>query len=106
LILLFFVSYAGTVNHFSGKTSLTASQIDESDYSANSLQYPHTELEISQHSVVVNSIGRSQSFSGCINAAIATDFDESSFLPQVKEDLFNFSFKNYLSHIYPSHNFW
>jgi hypothetical protein len=103
---LFILSVICFLLSFAGDHQPATAAAEQDRYSFSSLQYPHTELEIAHNNISVHSNCRQQAFplfadrASLVlhkdNAKGKFDFDIASFL----------SHKRYLSHIYPSHNFW
>ncbi len=105
-ILLVFIS-AG--NAPAKETNNAASQLGKANHHSDfNFTYPHTELKIQsrQSLTATNRNHRFQSFSGYITPEAYLRGDYSDCSLQNKDYEAGIYFKKYLSHIYPSHNFW
>jgi hypothetical protein len=105
-LFCFLAAVAGTGNCNARKTFSSISSIEGNLYSPLSVSYPHTELEVNSHSASINSIGRQQSLQSFTPTAEFPDCYFPFSILYIKENASNLSFKQYLFHIYPSHNFW
>ena len=68
--------------------------------------YPHSEFEPNRHTVSVNSGFRQQTLPGFIESAEPADRPFYKGCLPNKKNTSHISSKQYLFHIYPSHNFW
>jgi len=105
--VLFYFLPAIAGNYYSSTSKPPVSSVSTNNlYTVVAPSYPHTEFEVNDHAGSVFSVLRhqnQQSFSGG-GAPVATVFDHQNLLKN--ETSSNISFKLYLVHIYPSHNFW
>jgi hypothetical protein len=97
------LAFAGTGNQNSRQTVFTAAVNECNHPSVNPPGSPVAELEISRH-ITVN--GGNQNFQTSISHAVIAVIGPHSYLGKNNGQAHNISLKKYLSHIYPSHNFW
>jgi hypothetical protein len=103
VLICFWFSFAAAADH---KTVVASDDIEWNQFSVASLGYPHTDLEIVHHITRVNSTVRQQSLPGFIGA-VEPIFPVELCSTTGNNDLSSTcASKQYLSHIYPSHNFW
>jgi len=105
IIVYFLLVVAGTGNSGTQKLVLGHQDVN-SLYTIAEANYPHTELEVNHQSVSVNSSSRHQVPQ---NFVAATENVHHSFPIELGWDnkrFPNISAKQYLDHIYPTHNFW
>lgn len=109
---LFFISiliccceaFAGTTNSVWRKPDFL-SQREKEQYTARAVNNPNSEFEINYHVVSVSSNCRQQSgpvFAGITETA-SVFHEKLANIPELFHQVFC---KQYLAHIYPSHNFW
>jgi len=91
----------------SSAQKFTAVAVTQGDlYSALSVNYPHSEFEVNCHPISANTSSRQQNLHGFL---FFSEFTDRRFHSNLNKDIatVNHIFsKQYLDHIYPSHNFW
>jgi hypothetical protein len=102
ILLCFCKAFAG--NHTVQKAAVVSSG-EKDGYSFHAVNYPHTEYEINAHAASVYHSYRQQNLQ---NFIAADEQVQHCFHNQFAKPLEIFSpvFRQYLFHIYPSHNFW
>jgi hypothetical protein len=85
-----------------------AQSLDGIHYSVSYSNLPHTDLELSSHqnSIARNISYRNQNYFGDPGAGSYSNNDPFYYIHQEFEDQTAHEVKQYLSNIYPSHNFW
>ncbi len=89
--------------HFHKSFSLT---VETNGYTLLSSEYPHSELVFNTHTVLANSGYRHQTLPGFITAAASSERPFRNIKLRNSGNKSHISSKQYLFHIYPSHNFW
>jgi len=105
LLAYFFPAVAGA-GKASFHTPCTSCLVETNAFTILTAEYPHSEFEVNSRTVFANSNFRQQSSPGFIDASEAgvKPFHQKG-LPN-RRNTFHISSKQYLLHIYPSHNFW
>jgi membrane-bound acyltransferase YfiQ involved in biofilm formation len=105
IVFYFLPAIAG--NNYSGASKSVVSSVSTINlYTDVAASYPHTELEVNNHTGWVYSVLRhqNQQIFSAAGGSLANAFHNKTLLKN--ETSSNISFKLYLVHIYPSHNFW
>jgi hypothetical protein len=105
ILFYFLPAIAGNINNAFSNSAVASLSINNL-YTIVTPSYPHTEFEVNDHAGSVFSGLRhqnQQSFSAA-DWSLSNVFDIKTLLKN--ETSSNISFKRYLVHIYPSHNFW
>ena len=95
-------------NAFSAKSLHDASLSKGNQIAASSIQLPHTELELHGNQWT-NAAGSSYRIQGGLAFISHSEFRLTracGMLVVTTAGSDNLSFKDYLSHLYPTHNFW
>jgi len=105
ILFCFLIAVSGT-----GKCSVSelgsAISFEWNGCSILEVNYPHTEFEVNHHNISVSNNCHQQKQQ---NSIVAAEFSDRYFHKSYKqhnESSCNLACKQYLTHIYPSHNFW
>ncbi|HYC28010.1 MAG TPA: hypothetical protein VEB42_04325 [Chitinophagaceae bacterium] len=104
----FILSLLQPGNVFSAKNVHDASLTRGNELTASAVQFPHTELELhgNQWTNAANNSYRVQGGLAFLQYSEFRLTNGSRTRVTAMASANNLSFKDYLSHIYPSHNFW
>jgi len=104
LLVYFLPAVSGNGNaSFHKSFSLT---VETNGYALLSSEYPHSAFVFNTHIVVANSGYRHQILPGFITAAASSERPFRNIKLRNSGNKSHISSKQYLFHIYPSHNFW
>jgi hypothetical protein len=104
LLVYFLPAVSGNENaSFHKSFSLS---VEANGYTLLYSEYPHSELVFNTHTVLISSGNRHQILPGFITAAASSERPfQNKEMPSAYSKS-HISSKQYLFHIYPSHNFW
>lgn len=105
ILLCFCEVFAGATN-YAGEKAVSISLNEKESYSVRAVNHPNSELEVSYHVVSASSHCRQQNGPGFVGFSAPGQSSSCKKLANTFERSGQVFCKQYLTHIYPSHNFW